>query len=356
MTLADSLSRATNNFSSPELSNEQLQTYVHSIVTSLPVSSSKLDEIQKETSNDETLKLVSRFVEQGWPSSKSEVPDSAKSYYKFKDDISIADGILLKGMRIIIPYCLRKEMKVRLHTRHIGIERTKMRARETIYWPGIDSEIDDMISNCSTCLEFRNKLPKEPLISHEVPNMVWTKLGTDLFNFNNNDYLIVVDYTSKFFEVSQLPDTTAETVINHTKSILSRHGIPETIISDNGPQFKSHLYAEFIKKWEIQHKTSSPEYPQSNGMVERTIQTVKRTLYKAKHNNEDAYLAILHLRTTPTAEGISPASYLMKRNLRTLIPSISQTQTERQHKGKDHQLKELCPGDTVRFQQNNRWS
>ena len=100
-------------------------------------------------------------------------------------------------------------------------------------------------------------------------------------------------------------------VSNHTKSIFACHGIPETVISDNGLQFISGEYDKFAKFWGFDHDFSSPEYPQSNGMVEQTIQTVKKTLRKAKLSNDDPYLAILALRTTPQQKCSSPAQLLV---------------------------------------------
>ena len=151
-----------------------------------------------------------------------------------------------------------------------------------------------------------------------------TKVGTDLFSIFNQNFLIVVDYTSKYFEISLLPNTLSETVIGHTKSIFAHHGVPETVISDNGPQFISGKYDKFGKSWVLDHDFSSPEYPQGNGMVEWTIQAVKKTLRKAKLSNNDLYLAILALRTTPQQKLSSSAQLLMNWNLRTTLPSPSQ--------------------------------
>ena len=81
----------------------------------------------------------------------------------------------------------------------------------------------------------------------EIPDQAWVKIGTDLFSFDNKDYVIVVDYTSKCFEISCLPNTKASTVINHTKAIFSRYGIPREVVSDNGPQFISYEYKNFPK-------------------------------------------------------------------------------------------------------------
>ena len=159
----------------------------------------------------------------------------------------------------------------------------------------MNKELKDFVYSCSTCQESRNQLQKEPLISHEVPSTVWTKVGTDLFTLYNKGYLIIVDYTSKFFYLHLLSDKTSPTVISYTKSTFAKFGIPKKVIPENGPEFSSSEYKRFAKDWAFDHDMSSLEYPQSNGLIERTIQMVKSTLEKALRNNEDPYLAILAL-------------------------------------------------------------
>ena len=207
-------------------------------------------------------------------------------------------------------------MKARIHERHLGIEKCKARARETMFWPGINVKIPEMVQQCSACLATRVYQQKEPLTSHEVPAKPWQKVGADLFHFKDNDYLIVVDYFSNFPEVALLKGTTSSTVITHMKSIFARHGIPEIVISDNGPQFASKEFAEFAAKLEFSHITSSPRYPKANGMAERAVQTIKKLLEKADMNNEDPYLAVLAHRSCPDPNGDpSPAEKLMNRQL-----------------------------------------
>ena len=191
---------------------------------------------------------------------------------------------MLKGDRIIGPSSLREEMRQKIHLGHLGIEKCKARARSTLYWPGMINEIVDVVSNCGACMETRNYQAREELIPHDVPSNPWEKVGTDLFQLKGKDYLIVVDYTSKYFEASVIPNTLASTVIQHTKSTFARFGIPKIVISDNGPQHSSREYKKFAKEWRFHHDTSSPKYPKSNGLVQRTVQTVKRTIKKALKN------------------------------------------------------------------------
>ena len=103
----------------------------------------------------------------------------------------------------------------------------------------------------------------------------------------------MVDYYSKFFEVSHLPNSKSKTVINHIKPQLARYGIPEVIVSDNGPELSSHEFAEFAREYGFKHITSSPRYPQSNDLAERAVQTAKNLMKKAKVERNDFQFGLL---------------------------------------------------------------
>ena len=124
--------------------------------------------------------------------------------------------------------------------------------------------------------------PKEPLLTSPLPSRPWQKVAADLFELNKAQYLIVVDYFSRYPEVVKLNSTTSISIINILKSIFARHGIPSKLITDNGPQFSSHTFKEFSSTYSFQHVTSSPRYPQSNGMAERAVGTAKRLLQCAQ--------------------------------------------------------------------------
>ena len=156
----------------------------------------------------------------------------------------------------------------------------------------------------------------EPLIPTSLPELPWQKVATDLLEWRKETYLLIVDYYSRFIEIARLSRTTAEEVILHTKSIFARHGVPEVVISDNGPQYSSEAFARFAHQFEFEHITSSPLYPQSNGEAERAVKTVKGLLKK----EGDPYLALLSYRATPLQNGLSPSELLMSRKLRTTVP------------------------------------
>ena len=171
------------------------------------------------------------------------------------------------------------------------------------------------MKNCSICRKC-TKQRSEPLIPTALPELPWQRVGTDLFEFKGKSYVLVVDYYSRFIEVARLNRTTSEEVILRTKGIFARHGIPEVVVSDNGPQYSSEVYAAFARQFQFEHVTSSPHYPQSNGEAERAVQTVKNLLKK----EGDPYLALLSYRATPLKCGFSPSELLMSRKLWTNVP------------------------------------
>ena len=159
-------------------------------------------------------------------------------------------------------------------------------------------------------------------MSHEVPSRPWEKIATDIFTLDGKDYLVTIDCYSNFWEVDRLPNTKASTTILKLKSHFARYGIPDQVISDNGPQFTSDEFADFSRTWDFEHLTSSPGNSKANGKAESGVKTAKRILKKSIRAGTDAYLAVLDHRNTPT-QGMttSPAQRLMSRRTKTLLPT-----------------------------------
>lgn len=184
------------------------------------------------------------------------------------------------------------------------------------------------------------------------------QVGIDLFSLYDKEYVIGVDYNSKYVEVAQLKNERAASVIKKVKKMFSCHGIPKEVFTDNGSQFTSNDFKIFENDWDFAHDSSSPEYPKSNGFVERHIQTVKRSLKKAKETMQDPYLVILMLNTTPDKDGQSPASKMFGRHPRTLLPSIvkpksnnpsGKLKAKHRYDKRSRDLPEIEPHTTVRI-------
>lgn len=323
--IADALSRAYIN--EEYEFNKDIDLHICSLIKNLPVSDSKIEKIRQITKNDDHLQKLVKLISYGFPSNKNNLQDEMKIYWTYRDELTFVDGLIFKGDKILIPKELREDTLKQLHIGHMGKEKMKNRARELIFWPGLSLQIDNLSDSCKTCNLYRKQNVKEPLINHDIPTEPWIKVGLDLFHFNNKNYLIVVDYYSKFIEISNLNmNTTSSNVITNLKSIFSRQGIPKELCSDSGPQFTSSEFKTFANSWDFKHTLSSPHHHQSNGMVERTIQTIKNILKKSLHSGNDPYLALLEYRNTPLSNIVgSPSQLLNSRRLRGILPILEKS-------------------------------
>ena len=317
--VADTLSRKYLPETYPSLSQD-IDFHVHAVISQIPITDSKMSEIRKATDADTQLTMLKQYILNGWPDKFHHCPESIQEYWTFRDELSVESGIILKGTQVVIPKSLRESTLENIHYGHMGVEKCLKRARDTVFWPRISKDISDMVLNCTVCLERRNSNQKEPLMPHPVPNFPWQIVGTDLFTWNDQNFLVVVDYYSRYLEVEKLTSTSSTSVINKLKGIFSRQGVPQKVVSDNGPQYSSAEFEKFAKEWDFLHSTSSPHFAQSNGLAERTVQTIKHIFDKAKADRRDPYIGLLEYRTTKLDVGYSPSELLMGRSLRSFLP------------------------------------
>ena len=269
MHVADALSRAY----SEEIVEEQFdrdieqEKCIHLMSKKAYITDRRLQEIAKENKVDNSIQKLIGQIKLGWPERREDVAPEIRCYYDYRFELLEEDGLVYKGHRILVPSSLRKDILQKLHISHQGIVKTKQIARDTVFWPGLAQQIESMIQKCDPCQQLKNSNQKEPLQPHELPERPWQKVGTDLFQWNKKDYLIVADYYSRYFEVCELRSTSSPAVINKTKSFFARHGIPEIVVSDNGPQFIAEDYKNFAASYGFYHDPSSPRYPQSNGSL-----------------------------------------------------------------------------------------
>ena len=161
LTVADALSRSSLKENVPEISEHEMSQYVHSILTTDFISENLLNKLRDETKKDIILQDLYKTIQEGWCQNKKQVKQSVQLYFKYRHELNIYKGVILKDCRIVVPFSMRKDMKKRLHSEHMGIVKTKQVARDSIYWPGIDKEIDIMIQNCEVCQIHQNKLSTE---------------------------------------------------------------------------------------------------------------------------------------------------------------------------------------------------
>ena len=204
---------------------------------------------------------------------------------------------------------------------HYAVYKMNLRARETVYWPGISEDIKVTYQMCEICAKFARNQQKETLQYVETPRARWEQLGLDLFSLRDTHYLLVVDYFSWFPVVRKLQSLHSMSVIKHLKEIFTEIGVPRCIVSDGGTQFTAQEFQDFIRRWDIQHRNTPPTNAQSNGQAEWFVQTIKNSLTKAMEGGEDLHLAILSYIRTPLNHSLpSPAELLNSRKFRCLLP------------------------------------
>ena len=179
MYIADTLSRKPLKTVEPQ---ENLQEYTVFAVDKFPVSQEIMSRIRHESENDRVLIRLKEIILKGWPEIKQDIDPGIMTFWNYRDELSYLDGLLLKGERIIIPKSMQVEMINKIHnTSHLGVQKCLRRARDIVFWPGMNGQIKESVEKCAVCNEFRNSQAKIPMKPHEVPIQPWQILGTDIF-------------------------------------------------------------------------------------------------------------------------------------------------------------------------------
>ena len=326
--LPDALSRAPVDQPTQEdiaLSTET-RTYVRGVVTQR-AGDMTLDELRVDAREDPTYTKLLGYVTKGFPADRNDIEPELLPYWKQRDDMYHDGELVLIGPRVVVPSAQRRKVLARLHDAHCGIEATKRRARQTVWWPGINSDITSTVKACSPCQTLHPSQQQEPLVTEEAPELPFESVSADFFSTAGKSFLVYVDRLSGWPVVAQCgSDTTTTATIAFFRKFFRDLGVPVRLRSDGGPQFASREFADFLHRWGVRHEMSSPHYPQSNGHAEAAVKAVKYLIMKVAPTgtlNEDFDRGLLELRNTPRQDGRSPAQVLYGRPLRSLIPAHS---------------------------------
>jgi transposase InsO family protein len=377
LVIADALSRNPLVQDKPDSDlQEEVSAHVAAVEATRPASPSKLTQIRDATKADLQLQAAMQYTQDGWPKYYKDVVPDARELFADRSQLSESDGLLTHGQRIVIPRSMREETLDRIHDGHLGLTKCRQRAQDSVWWPGITTDIRNKVERCAHCSINRSSQRKEPLTTTPLPDRPWQRIAADLCEIDGQRYLVVVDYFSRWLEIIHMTTTTCQHVIGKLKCMYARFGVHEQLVTDNGPQFTAHEFSAFATEYDFEHVTSSPYFAQSNGAAERAVQTAKSMLIQ-----EDPFLALLTYRATPVAAtGVSPAQLMMGRQIRSTIPVLPDTlvpewpdlvqvaEKDRQAKrtyehyyNKHHGVRPLTnlqPGDTVRvkFDTEKGWN
>lgn len=319
LVVADTLSRSPlSHVEDGRDMHSEVECYVAAVMDNVPATPQKMDSIRAATAADETLQAVTRYIRSGWPDHAHQVPSNIREYFSVRNELSVYDGMIIRGCRIVIPEKLRADILDRIHDGHQGLSKCRDRANAAVWWPGISTQLKNKVSSCQSCCELRRAQQREPLISTPLPDRPWQRIAVDLCEHNKQNYLIISDYYSRYIEILHMKTTTSALVSLKLKATCARYGIPDVVVSDNGPQFTSAEFQDLARELDFKHVTSSPHNPQGNGHAERAVQTAKRIL-----KQRDPLVALMCYRSTPcSTTGASPAELLMGRKIRTTLPTL----------------------------------
>ena len=276
-------------------------------------------QIKDHTRTDPVLARVFKYCELGWPEVLKEDEVDLLPFFRKREELSIQNGCVLWGYRVVIPGRDREALLNELHAGHVGVSRMKELARCYVWWPNMDKDLEGLAKQCSECIASSRAPARAELHPWEWPQQPWHRLHVDYAGPVRGKYfLLLVDAHSKWVEIFPTKGPTADETIKYSKHCFCQMGFPVTIVSDNGPCFISREFKEFLRENGVRHITSAVYKPSTNGLVERMVQTFKSALYKTTEILSvwlDKFL--FKYRITPhSTTGVSPAELMFKRRFR----------------------------------------
>ena len=295
---------------------------VNLIMSNLPVSSTEIELIHEETCKDPTLTLLRHYIHMRWPNDCRMLPQELHTYWNYREDLSMENGLITKGARLLIPSTLRKKVLEQIHDGHLGIEKCMLKARDSVFWPSISNDICETVEKCGIC-QASSRAAKPVGNVNDVPPHAWHTLGTDLFYWNKIDYLVIRDYFSKYLTVRRLPNSSTPVLIKELGLVFTELGRPFILRSDNGPCYSSREFPNFLSFYQVDHITSSPHYPQSNGFAEALMGITKKLMEKSVKEGKPWNYGLMHYRTTPISSPLpSPLEMLTGRRPHSTLPQL----------------------------------
>eukprot|EP00731_Ephydatia_muelleri_P023099 Em0015g682a len=323
-------------------------------IETLPVTAGQL---RNESRQDKELSKVMRYLQNGWPEM---VTAELQPYEAKKTELTIENHTLLWGMRVVIPRKLQAKVLSELHQNHPGMSRMKSLARSHVWWPNIDRDIEACVRACECCQAIKQSIPLAPMQPWTWPERPWQRVHVDFAGpFLGKMFFLLMDAHSKWPEVYEMTSTTAQKTVDILRHIFAAYGLPEQLVSDNGPQFVAKEFEDFMLKNGIRHIRSAPYHPATNGLVERFVQSFKRAMETGKNSGQTLQHRLssflLAYRSSPhSVTNVSPCSLFLQRELRTKLDLLRQT-TEQIVRKKQEEQKEGHDKNTRErvFEQND---
>lgn len=322
MLIADCLSRAQL----PDAcESEELAGVIHAVARSACVSEDNYNYYRQILEMDENLKRVCKFVTGGWPR-YHQLDEFCQKFHKLKSNLHFEHGLLFVDHKLVIPAKLQGKIAKWLHDSHFGIEKTLARARKLYFWPGMNTQLKEMIASCNICEKFKRNNQKEPLIQEQNPKYPYHIVSMDLFEYAGRNFIAIIDAYSNYLVAAGIDNKTSGHIIDIIVRVFNKIGYPSRIKCDNSP-FNSAEFEKFARRYNIQFTYSSPRYAQSNGLAEKGVAIAKNILKRCYETNsvDQFQYRILEYNTTPIASmQLSPSEMFFGRLVKTGLPVSDQ--------------------------------
>ena len=285
-----------DNIQLPIITVNMITTQILMSVESQSSFSNKLDQLRKSTVQDNQLTRLKGYINTGFPCDKKNLPTDLHEFWPHKEMLAVESGLITCGNRIIVPREIQPEMLQYIHEGHQGKERCLLQARNTVFWPKMTYDVQELIERCIICQEHGKS---QPIIgtTQKLPPFLWHTLATDIFYWKRMDFLIVADVFLKYFLVRKLANSTSAAICAELATIVIELGLSHIIRSDNGPCYNSKEFQQFLQRYII-HQTGSPHHPRSNGFVERMVGVTKKLMNKVGREGKPWILGLYEYRVT----------------------------------------------------------
>lgn len=305
--------------------HQDAELYVRWVAMEATPNALSTREVEEASKDDEELVMLRESM------MKDQWGKDTAYFSAFKHELSCIGYLVLRGTRILIPKKLRQQCVQLAHTGHLGIVGTKQRLRTKVWWPHMEKDVDRFVKSCHGCQITASMPSPEPVKPTPLPTGPWQVVGIDLLGpLPSKDYIFVaVDYYSRYYEIDVMKDISSDRIIEALEKMFVHHGLPITITSDNGPQFVSEKFEQYLKSNRIEHRRVTPLHPAANGEVERQNRSLMKRIRIAQAENKDWKKEIrtymFAYRTTPhSVTGVTPAEMMFQRKLRTRLPELEE--------------------------------
>lgn len=320
--LADAISRLST--SPPKEFDVATEACIYQIALANVPDAITLQEVESESAKDDEMQNVFQSMDAGiWP-------DSLRDFKPFNTELCKVGNMLLRGDKLVIPHSLRSKILKVAHESHPGIEIMKRRLRLKVWWPHLDKEVEKYVKQCKACTLVSALDPPMPIHSTKLPDRAWVDLAADFLGPlpSGHSLLVIVDYFSRFTEIIVMKQTTASLTVRALHETFCRFGFPESLKTDNGPQFISSEFQQFCSQFGIEHRKTTPYWPQANGEVERMNRTIVKRLKISQETDGSDWqwdlrmFALMQNSTPHSTTGVAPSILMFGRVLKDKIPGM----------------------------------